>query len=148
MVPLLSELFRLFDFDGSNDFNFAELMLVFSSCIYGICKITHCPCPTFDEVKTLTLKGWEIIDENKDGVITFQEFWDWVETDEEIQEFFIFHLNYQTKEHAINKYSQLIDDLMMSFTKSISGKSEFIGDITLVSISKNGESLEKIKVSF
>ena len=148
MVPSLLELFRLFDFDGSNDFNFAELMLVFSSCIYGICKITHGKCPTFDEIKTLTLKGWEIIDENKDGVITFQEFWDWVETDEEIQDFFIFHLSYQIKEHAMNKYSHLIDDLMVCFMKAISGKSEFIGDITLVSISKNGEAFEKIKVNF
>ena len=139
-------MFRLFDFDNSADFNFAELMLVFSSCIYGICKITHSVCPTFDEIKSLTIKGWELIDEDKNGIITFQEFWDWVETDEELQEFLIFHLNYQTKEHAINKYSNLIDDLMLCFSKAIVGKNEFKEVINLVTISKNGDYLEKIEV--
>ena len=139
-------MFRLFDFDNSADFNFAELMLVFSSCIYGVSKITHSPCPSFDEIKTLTIKGWEIIDDDKNGIITFQEFWDWVETDEELQEFYIFHLSYQTKEHAINKYSALIDDLMKCFTKAIVGNNEFKDPINLVNISKNGDNLEKIVV--
>lgn len=122
--------------------NQAELSLAFSSCINGVCKLTSISCPTFEEMQNITGKGFIFINDNKKGAITFNEYWGWIETDEEIQEFYLHHLAYLTKENALNRYCKLINTQLQCFQNSLlDPKQHLLTNIT--TISKRGDGIEK-----
>jgi hypothetical protein len=136
----------LFDFDYSNSLNITELTLFLSSSINGLCKLAHASIPSFSDIKQLASKGYCIIDENKDGAITFDEFWDWIETDEEIQEYYLYHMAYLTKENAIIRYASLINMQLKCFQNAIADSKGNEEPITLYSISIQGDNIEKLEV--
>jgi len=58
----MKELYRLFDFDGSGEIDFAELFLALQSTIYGFCKLLGLPIPSVTNVRSLAVKAIKMID--------------------------------------------------------------------------------------
>lgn len=103
----LKELFILFDFDGSGEIDFSEMYLALQSTLLGFCKLLGFPAPSSIDVKALSTKAMKMIDANENDNIDFNEFSEWIANDEEIQDFFVEYLSYQTREHALKQFQAL-----------------------------------------
>jgi len=105
-------LFKLFDFDDSEDIDLAELSLTFQSVIKGISKLLGAPYPVEDQIMALSKKAMKLIDFDKSNSIDFMEFSNWLKNDEEIQDFLIKYTGFQPLEHAITKYEVFCKQIM------------------------------------
>ena len=66
--PKIKELYKLFDFDGSGEIDFAELFLALQSTIYGFCKLLGFNLPTSASVRALAVKAIKIIDADENDL--------------------------------------------------------------------------------
>ena len=94
--------FLLFDYDGSGQIEFPELCSTLQSFIIGLCKITNSPLPKETDIQHLAVKAFTFLDPDGSGTIDFNEFEDWVTTDEDIQEILLVYLNYLTRNKALD----------------------------------------------
>jgi Ca2+-binding EF-hand superfamily protein len=138
-------LFSLFDFDNSGDISLSELVLLFTSCIIGLCKVTNAKPPAFELIKSLSTRAWNIIDTDFSGVIDYDEFTRWIESDEEIQEFLIYYQNFQTKDHAFNRYKFYIDKFIDCFNSAITPDSDKTTKIDFKLLHTNIELIDNLK---
>ena len=51
--------------------------------------------------------------------LCFEEFSDWIISDEDIQEFLLVYANFQTRENALKKYEQYFNVTFFSYLLSI-----------------------------
>ena len=63
--PKIRELYRLFDFDGSGEIDFAELFLGLQSTICGFCKLLGFPVPSTAGIRSLAVKATKVIDKDE-----------------------------------------------------------------------------------
>jgi len=74
-VPLL---FDLFDFDHSKEISQDELVLLMLCTTRGLCKVVGMPRPATDSLEALACDAFAHIDKDRSGLISLQEFSDWV----------------------------------------------------------------------
>jgi hypothetical protein len=80
--------------------------------------------PKFDELNKLSLFYWVSIDKKHKGIINYEDFCNFVENNEEIQESFINHLGFQMRAHAIKKYNKNMEVFINCFKQSLTEDSE------------------------
>ncbi len=91
---------------------------------------------------------WEVQETGERGEkinsIDFEEFYDWVSNDEEIQDFLVENMQYQTRTHALNIYKQYYDKYIACFPNYAALKEA--GDSPVSNPEETKKSSEKIYV--
>jgi hypothetical protein len=135
----------MFDCDSSGDLCYEELLFLASSCVYAFRKLLGIMLPKFDELNKLSLFLWVKIDTHHNGVINYEEFCNFVEGNEEIQESFITHLDFQLRTHALKRYNNYMNAFINCFVQSITEDSDKT-TITHEFLHSNTEGLLKMKL--
>jgi Ca2+-binding EF-hand superfamily protein len=94
--------FNLFDYDCSGQIEFPELCSTLQSFIMALCKITNSKLPKETEIQHLAVKAFTYLDPDGSGTIDFNEFEDWITTDEDIQDILLIYLHYLTRNKALD----------------------------------------------
>ena len=129
----------MFDCDGSGNLDYDELLFLCSSYVNGFRKFSDVALATFEEIKVITLQLWSGMDVSHEGVITFERFSTYIEENDEIQQAFLHHLEFQMRSHAIKIYKRYFDIFLNCFVESLSvdsQKIEFTLDFMEKSIDK------------
>jgi hypothetical protein len=98
-------------------FNLVKLYFLGNNSLKGVlslCKLVGIDIPSDKEIKALVDQAFEEIDVDENGEISLEEFKQWIETEDEIQDFLLFYTNYQTGSHAIQIYSKYFEVLGIS----------------------------------
>ena len=97
-------IFQLFDFDNNNSLDIKELLLTLQSVARGLCKFVKIELPTLKEIEILTIEVFTGMDVDHDKRIIGSEFVEWINQNDEIQEFLVKHAGLQTYQRTRNRF--------------------------------------------
>ncbi|KRX02283.1 hypothetical protein PPERSA_04905 [Pseudocohnilembus persalinus] len=108
-------IFRLFDFDFSNNLDMNEFILTIQTVMKGLCKIVDLNPPSLQDMEHFADRFFSSADENQDGQISMNEFVQFVKQNWELQDWFLKFADIQTYENALRRHQEKEQFMIQQF---------------------------------
>ena len=108
-------IFKAFDVDGGGSLDRQELSKFLMCTVLGLCKILGLKAPSRIGIQQFTYEQFKIVDEDGSGSIEFEEFQEWIEKSNEIQDFLLKFTGIQTIASARLRFEQEQKEWMAFF---------------------------------
>ncbi|CAD8069858.1 unnamed protein product [Paramecium sonneborni] len=109
--------FRLFDFDLSNTLEEQEMVSTLQCAVRAMCKIAGLVIPTVSLLEKLGYVCFQMMDEDKNKHVDFDEFYEWTVQYDELQEFMLQYSGTQTYQYALKRMVNAMDESEQQFNK-------------------------------